>query len=68
MRADNYIEAAGAESLGPILLRMAQLTSLDLSGTLRDIGGSWRCERVLAKRRLSMDCVWCGLRRLGARL
>jgi hypothetical protein len=27
---------------------MTQLTSLDLSGTLRGIGGSWRCERVLA--------------------
>jgi hypothetical protein len=27
---------------------MAQLTSLDLSGTLCDIGGSWRCSRVLA--------------------
>ncbi len=27
---------------------MAQLTSLDLRGTLRAIGGSWRCERVLA--------------------
>ncbi len=27
---------------------MAQLTSLILGGTLRAIGGSWRCERVLA--------------------
>ncbi len=27
---------------------MAQLTTLNLSGTLRDIGGSWRCSRVLA--------------------
>ena len=27
---------------------MAQLTTLDLIGTLRDIGGSWRCSRVLA--------------------
>ena len=34
--------------LAPSLLRMTQLTSLDLCGTLRAIGGSWRCERVLA--------------------
>ena len=27
---------------------MTQLTTLNLGGTLRDIGGSWRCERVLA--------------------
>ncbi len=27
---------------------MAQLTSLDLSGTLCDIAGSWRCKLVLA--------------------
>ncbi len=27
---------------------MTQLTLLNLSGTLCDIGGSWRCERVLA--------------------
>jgi hypothetical protein len=27
---------------------MTQLTSLDLSGTMCDIGGSWRCLRVLA--------------------
>ncbi len=46
--AGNQIEADGAASLAPGLLRMAQLTSLDLGGTLRDIGGSWRCERVLA--------------------
>jgi hypothetical protein len=27
---------------------MTQLTLLNLSGTLCDIGGSWRCERVIA--------------------
>jgi hypothetical protein len=27
---------------------MTQLTSLHLSGTLLDIGGSWCCSRVLA--------------------
>jgi hypothetical protein len=27
---------------------MTLLTSLNLSGTLRDISGSWRCGRVLA--------------------
>jgi hypothetical protein len=27
---------------------MTQLTSLELGGTPRDIGGSWCCERVLA--------------------
>ena len=27
---------------------MAQLTSLNLGGTLCDIGGSWGCSRVLA--------------------
>ncbi len=27
---------------------MTQLTSLDLNCTLRAIGGSWRCSRVLA--------------------
>jgi hypothetical protein len=46
-RADNWIEAAGAASLTPSLLRMTQLTLLNLSGTLCDIGGSWRCSRVL---------------------
>jgi hypothetical protein len=36
---------------------MTQLTALDLSCTLRAIGGSWRCERVLAERRMCMDGV-----------
>ena len=48
MRAGNEFEADGAASLAPSLGRMAQLTSLHLSGTLLAIGGSWRCERVLA--------------------
>jgi hypothetical protein len=57
VRAGNYIEAAGAVSLAPSLGRMAQLTELDLGSTLRAIGGSWRCERVLAERRMCMDGV-----------
>ncbi len=48
MRADNRIGDDGAASLAPSLGRMTQLTSLSLSGMLCDIGGSWRCERVLA--------------------
>ncbi len=40
MRADNHIGEAGAGSLAPSLLRMAQLTSLDLSRTLRASAGS----------------------------
>ncbi len=47
MRADNQIDAAGTASLAPSLVRMTQLTSLHLSGTLLDIGGSWRGSRVL---------------------
>ncbi len=57
MRAGNRIGADGAASLAPSLGRMAQLTSLDLSGTLRAIGGSWRCERVLA----NAGCAWMKL-------
>jgi hypothetical protein len=48
VRAVNQIGADGAASLAPSLGRMTQLTSLDLSRTLRDIGGSLCCERVLA--------------------
>jgi hypothetical protein len=48
VRADNQIGDDGAASLAPSLLRMAQLTSLDLYGTMCDIGGSWRCSRKLA--------------------
>ena len=33
---------------------MTQLTTLNLSGTLSDIGGSWRCERVLT----NAGCAW----------
>ncbi len=54
VRADNRIGDDGAASLAPSLLRMTQLTSLDLGGTLHDIGGSWRCERVLA----NTGCAW----------
>jgi hypothetical protein len=48
VRADNSIEADGAASLAPSLGRMAQLTSLNLGGTMCDIGGSWCCDWVLA--------------------
>jgi hypothetical protein len=58
VRADNHIEAAGAASLAPSLLRMTQLTSLDLNRTLRAIGGSWRCERVLASAGNVVMMVW----------
>jgi hypothetical protein len=47
-RADNQIDADGAASLAPSLGRMAQLTTLNLGGTLCAIGGSWGCSRVLA--------------------
>ena len=39
VRADNQIGDDGAASLAPSLLRMAQLTSLDLGGTLRALAG-----------------------------
>ncbi len=48
VRVDNEFGADGAASLAPSLGRMAQLTSLNLMGTMRDIGGSWGCSRVLA--------------------
>jgi hypothetical protein len=40
VRADNEIRAAMAASLAPSLGRMAQLTSLNLGGTLRASAGS----------------------------
>ncbi len=46
--AGNQIGDDGAVSLASSLVRMPQLTSLDLRSTLRAIGDSWRCERVLA--------------------
>ena len=48
VRAGNGIGDDGAASLAPGLGTLTQLTTLNLGGTLRDIGGSWRCERVLA--------------------
>ncbi len=53
LRAGNRIGAAGAALLAPSLGRMTQLTSLDLGGTLRDIGG-WRRERVLANAGIAL--------------
>ena len=47
VRAGNQIRADGAASLAPSLGRMTQLTSLNLMGTMCDIGGSWGCLRVL---------------------
>ena len=38
VRADNRFEDVGAASLAPGLMGMAQLTSLNLNGTLRRIG------------------------------
>ena len=58
VRAGNSIEAAGAASLAPSLGRMAQLTSLNLGGTLRAIGGSWRCEWVLANAGNALMMLW----------
>ncbi len=48
MRAVNLIGDHAAASLAPSLGRMAQLTSLDLGGTLHPSAGQLRCERVLA--------------------
>ena len=48
MRAGNWIGDDGAVSLAPSLGRMTQLTSLNLMGTMCDIGCSWGCSRVLA--------------------
>ena len=61
VRADNWVSAAGAASLAPSLGGMTQLTTLNLSGTLSDIGGSWCCERVLA----SAGCAMMMLRVVG---
>ena len=64
-RADNEMEDDGAASLAPSLGGMTQLTSLDLSSTLRASAGlvlfAGACER-----RLCMDDVCCGLGRLPA--
>ncbi len=46
VRAVNKIEADGAASLAPSLLRMTQLTSLNFESAW--IGGQQRCERVVA--------------------
>ncbi len=54
VRAGNEFRADGAASLAPSLARMTQLTTLNLRSTLRAIGGSWRCERVLA----NAGCAW----------
>ncbi len=54
--------------LAPSLERMAQLTTLNLGGTLCAIGGSWGCERVLASAGNTVMMLWavgCGLRVVG---
>ena len=69
MRAGNDIGDDGTASLAPSLGRMAQLTSLDLSGTLRAIG--WACAVRGCLRAPAMwldDLVCCGPRRLRAGL
>jgi hypothetical protein len=67
VRAGNRIGDDGAASLAPSLGRMTQLTSLDLSGTLRASAGlvlfAGACER-----RLCMDNVCRGLGQLCAGL
>jgi hypothetical protein len=61
VRADNQIEAAGAASLGPSLGRMMQLTSLDLSCTLRAIGGSYAVSGCFRTPAVHGCCVlWAG--------
>ena len=67
VRADNGIEAAA--SLAPSLGRMTQLTSLDLSGTLRAIGWACAVRGCLQPPTIRMDDVLCcGLGRLCAGL
>ncbi len=67
MRAVNLIGDDGAASLAPSLGRMAQLTTLDLSSTLRASAGFalWVDD---CDRRLCNDVVCCGLGRLCAGL
>jgi hypothetical protein len=55
VRAGNRIGDDGAASLAPSLGRMAQLTSLDLGGTLRAIG--WACAVANAGNVVMMLCV-----------
>ncbi len=61
VRAVNDIRADGAASLAPSLLRMTQLTSLNLSRTLHASAGKLRCELVVA----NAGCAWMMLRVLG---
>jgi hypothetical protein len=58
VRAGNEFGADGAVSLAPSLGRMAQLTTLNLGGTLCAIGGSWGCELVLAKAGNTVVMLW----------
>ncbi len=62
MRAGNDIEAAGAASLSPSLVRMERLTMLDLSCTLLH-RRQLRCERVAANAGnalMMLHVVGCG--------
>ena len=71
VRAGNYIgDDDWPASLAPSLLRMTQLTLLNLSGTLCDIGWglvlfAGACERRPCK---DANAACCGLRRLCAGL
>ncbi len=67
VRAVNQIGDDGAASLAPSLFRMAQLTSLDLSGTLRASAAAVLFADA-CERRMCMDGVCCGLGRLRAGL
>ena len=68
VRAGNQIEAAGAASLAPSLLIMTQLTSLDLSGTLRASAGLALFAGACERRQCGDDVACCGLGRLHAGL
>ena len=66
VRADNRFEDLGAASLAPGLMGMAQLTSLNLNGTLQRIGWRFRyaaCIAAPCTTRTRVGFVWCVRRR-----
>jgi hypothetical protein len=65
MRAVNQIGDGGAASLGPILGRMLQLTTLDLSSTLRASAGLVLFAVACERRQCADDDACCALGRLG---
>jgi hypothetical protein len=66
VRAGNQIEAAGAASLAPSLLIMTQLTSLDLSGTLRASAAAGLFAGACDHRQCADDDACCRLGRMCA--